>query len=72
MSPAAASPIPPVQQIPRLFGWQRLRVILIVCAVLSAMMAPTWQASYLALVGRWLFIGSAPTRRKRRGSARSC
>ncbi len=59
MSPAAASPIPPVQQIPRLFGWQRLRVILIVCAVLSAMMAPTWQASYLALVGRWLFIGSA-------------
>ena len=55
MSPAIPKPHRP----PHLFAWRRLRVVLIVCGVLSLMMAPTWRASYVALVGRWVFIGCA-------------
>ena len=46
-------------RMPRIFGWPRLRVVLIVCGVLTLLRMPGWQGSYFALVARWVFIGCA-------------
>ncbi len=42
---------------PPIFGWRRLRVLLISSGVLTVLMMPGWQASYVVLLGRWVFIG---------------
>lgn len=44
---------------PPIFRWRRLRVLLITCVALTVLMMPTWQASYVVLLGRWIFIGGA-------------
>jgi hypothetical protein len=45
------------QGLAGVLDWRRVRPVLIVCFVLSLMMAPGWQASYAVLISRLVFIG---------------
>ena len=40
-----------------IFGWRRVRVVLVACALLSLPMAPGWKASYGVLYARCLIAG---------------
>lgn len=55
MSDAAPSSEP--QGFARLFGWRRVRVVLVICLIFSLMMAPDWKGPYVVLLGRLVFSG---------------
>jgi signal transduction histidine kinase len=41
----------------RVFGWRRLKVAFVTCAVVSLLILPTWEAPYRVLIGRLLIAG---------------
>lgn len=45
--------------MPPILGWPRIRVLLITCGLLCALMMSTWRGTNFELVFRWIFIGSA-------------
>jgi hypothetical protein len=50
----------PIDEPPApIFGWRRVRVVLIAAAVVSLPLAPGWQVSYAILYGRVFFIALA-------------
>lgn len=49
------NPLPPS---PRIFGWRRVRVVLIACTPLILLMMPGWKVSYAVLILRWFYIGA--------------
>jgi signal transduction histidine kinase len=56
MQPSTPSTNP--EGMARIFAWRRLRPVLVVCFVLSLMLAPGWKASYAVLITRLVLIGS--------------
>jgi sensor histidine kinase YesM len=53
-----AVPLPP-RGLARIFSWRRVRLVLVAGVLLSLPMLPGWQASYMVLYGRILFVGLA-------------
>ena len=41
----------------RIYGWRRLRVVLITAAIIFLLLAYGWTISYWILIGRWIFFG---------------
>ncbi len=41
----------------RIYGWRRLRVVLITAAIIFLLLAYGWTISYWILIGRWIFLG---------------
>lgn len=55
MQPSMPSTKP--QGLARIFAWRRVRPVLVVCFVISLMLAPGWKAPYAVLIARLAFIG---------------
>ncbi|MFA6985220.1 MAG: histidine kinase [Arenimonas sp.] len=55
---AAAAPPPIPKLFPRLFGWPRMRVVLIASLVLSLIFLPGWRSSWAVLFIRLAFLGT--------------
>ena len=57
--PAMSDAPAPSQPAPGpLLGWRRVRVVAIAAFLVSLVMWPTWQASYVLLLARLLFVGT--------------
>jgi sensor histidine kinase YesM len=54
--PSIADPCIP-HAYPPLFGWRRVRVVLVAAFIISLIKLPGWQASYALLIARLLLIG---------------
>ena len=56
MQPAESLSTTPA--LARIFGWRRVKVLLVTCVVISLLILPGWTAAYVVLLGRLLLAGS--------------